>query len=146
MKYVTRSENVKPIYDKAASATERKKNRPAPISMRFNEAQLAKLKPHAGNHSLGIYCRDYILKGHNLGAGGAKPGLFQDQVTVAQILREIGLSGISENLRTIKLELQSKGVGQFESLDRDITGACADIALMRSELLKSLNVHDRRNK
>lgn len=145
MNYVKRSRNIKPVYSKAASGAEEKNKRPAPISMRFNEAQLAKLKPYAGNQSLGVYCRDYILKGHNLGAGGIKPGLYQEQITPAQILREIGLSGISENLRIIRAQLETKNFDQFDSLVGCLTGACTEIALMRAELVKLLNVHDRRN-
>ena len=102
MKYVKRSTHVKPVYDAAVKAEKPQKKRPAPVSMRFNEAQLAGLKSYAGNQSVGVYCRDYLLKSHNLGAGGAKPGLFQDQIVAAQILRELGLSGVSENLRFIK--------------------------------------------
>lgn len=146
MNYVKRSKNVKPAYDKAVGAKALNKKRPAPISMRFNEAQLAKLKPYAGDKSLGVYCRDFILKGHSLGAGGTKPGLYEEQVTHAQILRQIGLSGISENLRFIRSELEAKNDDQFKFLSGILTDACEDIALMRQELLKSLNVHDRRNK
>lgn len=51
MNYVKRSRNIEPVYDKAASGAEEKNKRPAPISMRFNEAQLAKLKPYAGDPS-----------------------------------------------------------------------------------------------
>ena len=145
MNYVKRSSNLKPIFDTTANGEEQPKKRPAPISMRFNEAQLAKLKPYAGERSIGVYCRDYILKGHNLAAGGAKAGLHEEQVTVAQILREIGLSGISENLRFIRAALETKNTCRFDPIIGDLTDICADITNMRAVLLKRLNVHDRRN-
>lgn len=145
MKYVKRSSNVKPIYDAAAKADEPSKKRLAPVSMRFNDAQLAGLRSHAGNQSLGIYCRDYLLKSHNLGAGGVKPGLFQDQVLAAQILRELGLSGVSENLRFIRDTLESVEGSNANGLADHIHQACADVASMHAELMRQMNVYDRRN-
>lgn len=152
MKYVKWTDHVKPVFDKAsvektgAAVEPEKKKRPAPISMRFNEAQLAKLKPYAGNKSLGVYCRDYILQGHNIEAGSNKPGLYLDQISSAQILREIGLSSISENLHSIRTQVQMRNDDDlFVHLSSDIAQACADVAALRSELMKSLNVHDRRN-
>lgn len=146
MNYVKRSKHVKPTYDAAVEGVALKKKRPAPISMRFNEVQLARLKPYAGNQSLGVYCRDYILKGHNFGAGGVKSGLFGDQIATAQILREMGLAGVSENLHYIRQILDTLHENEVGSLSQNITQASADISKMHSVLLKHLNVHDRRNK
>ena len=145
MKHVQRSTHVKPIYDAAVKAEKPQKKRPAPVSMRFNEAQLAGLKSYAGNQSVGVYCRDYLLKSHNLGAGGAKPGLFQDQVVAAQILRELGLSGVSENLRFIRDMLEAVEGSSINGLADHIRQACADVASMHAELMRQMNVHDRRN-
>lgn len=144
MNYVKRSRNLKPTYDSVVNGEGSIKKRPAPISMRFNEVQLAKLKPHAGDQSLGVYCRDFILKGHNIESGGKKPKLFPDQIVKAQILREIGLAGISENLQSIKNKLEAVGLDEVDPLLPDISQTCADVAAMRSTLIKSLGVHNRR--
>lgn len=145
MKPFERYTNVKPIYDAAVQAKEPKKKRPAPVSMRFNEAQLAGLKSYVGDQSLGVYCRDYLLKSHNLGAGGTKPGLFQEQIVAAQILRELGLSGVSENLRFVRDTLESVEGSSVDGLADHIHQACADVASMHAQLMRHMNVHDRRN-
>lgn len=112
-----------------------------PFSLRLTFEERARLEELAGNEPLGSYIKRRVFNGK--GGGGKRARSRQrrpikDEQKLAQVLAMLGQSRIANNLNQLAKAANLGTLPMMPDTERDIRRACADVALMRRELLRAL--------
>lgn len=122
------------------SASQRSKKLP-PFSLRLTFEERARLEELAGSEPLGSYIKRKVFNGKGAGARRArsrKRRPIKDEKKLAQVLAMLGQSRIANNLNQLAKAANIGTLPMMPDTERDIRRACADVALMRRELLRAL--------
>ncbi|WP_264946609.1 hypothetical protein [Sphingomonas canadensis] len=122
-----------------ANATKRRDRAPRPISIRVTTEERAWLEQEAGTLTLSSYVRSRLLDTPGKRRQHRKqPNL--DRVALARILALLGQSNLAPNLSTITEAVRTGTVELGPELASSLRQACADIALMRCDLIRALGI------
>ena len=112
-----------------------------PFSLRLTFEERARLEELAGNEPLGSYIKRKVFYGKGAGtkrARSRKHRPIKDEQRLAQVLAMLGQSRIANNLNQLAKAANLGTLPMMPDTERDIRRACADVALMRRELLRAL--------
>ncbi|MEL6959199.1 MAG: plasmid mobilization relaxosome protein MobC [Pseudomonadota bacterium] len=112
-----------------------------PFSLRLTFEERARLEELAGNEPLGSYIKRKVFDGKGAGtkrARSRKRRPIKDEQRLAQVLAMLGQSRIANNLNQLAKAANLGTLPMMPDTERDIRRACADVALMRRELLRAL--------
>jgi hypothetical protein len=117
-----------------------KRKRPAPISLRLNEKEHARLARDAAGMSINGYVRDRLF-----GEDTKRPdkrGLapVKDYEALAQVLSALGRSNLHQNIGTIAGAVRDGTVHLCPDVECSLSKACAHIAAMRRDLVRALGL------
>lgn len=122
--------------------------RPAPFSLRLNQAERAALERAAGSRSLSAYIKSRlfpngvpescapIASAHWHKAGRS----VEDHKALAQLLALLGASRLSQNVNQLAKAANCGTLGVAEDVETDLRAACTEIAAMRHLLLVALGM------
>lgn len=121
--------------------TSQRNKKPPPFSLRLTFEERARLEELAGNEPLGSYIKRKVFDGKGAGtkrARSRKRRPIKDEQRLAQVLAMLGQSRIANNLNQLAKAANLGTLPMMPDTERDIRRACADVALMRRELLRAL--------
>ena len=121
--------------------TSQRSKKPPPFSLRLTFEERARLEELAGNEPLGSYIKRKVFDGKGAGtkrARSRKRRPIKDEQRLAQVLAMLGQSRIANNLNQLAKAANLGTLPMMPDTERDIRRACADVALMRRELLRAL--------
>ena len=121
--------------------TSQRGKKPPPFSLRLTFEERARLEELAGNEPLGSYIKRKVFDGKGVGtkrARSRKRRPIKDEQRLAQVLAMLGQSRIANNLNQLAKAANLGTLPMMPDTERDIRRACADVALMRRELLRAL--------
>lgn len=121
--------------------TSRRSKKLPPFSLRLTFDERARLEELAGNEPLGSYIKRKVFDGKGAGtkrARSRKRRPIKDEQRLAQVLAMLGQSRIANNLNQLAKAANLGTLPMMPDTEREIRRACADVALMRRELLRAL--------
>ncbi|MEM9030487.1 MAG: hypothetical protein AAGC70_19175 [Pseudomonadota bacterium] len=113
--------------------------RPAPLSLRLSEKERADLKALAGEQNLHAYIRACLLAANDNAPANDK----EDRRQLAQILAKLGQGEMAANLRALADAAKSGSLVMDEATSEAIQHACADIAEIKTLLMRGLRIKER---
>lgn len=113
--------------------------RPAPLSIRFTDAEKAVLRQKAGGMPLGTFIKKLALGPEAEGTRGRKYPV-RDGEALGHILGLLGQSRIANNLNQLAKAAHLGALPVNEETEADLRNACAEVATIRSLLLQALGV------
>lgn len=115
-----------------------KKKRPAPISLRLNDAELALLRKAASGRSINGYIRERLF------GDGATISLPQpaskDHEALARVLGALGRTDVFSSLAAISLAMERHQTLASPEAEACVREACKLVKEMRSDLLTALGL------
>jgi hypothetical protein len=115
------------------------KRRPAPLSIRFTDAEKAALRHKAAGIPLGSFIRQLVL-GPDVGGGKARKYPVKDGEALGHILGLLGQSRIANNLNQLAKAAHLGALPVTDETEADLRAACAEVVTIRRLLLKALGV------
>ena len=126
--------------NRGLGTSQRSKKLP-PFSLRLTFEERARLEELAGHEPLGSDIKRKVFDGKGVGtkrARSRKRRPIKDEQRLAQVLAMLGQSRIANNLNQLAKAANLGTLPMMPDTERDIRRACADVALMRRELLRAL--------
>lgn len=112
-----------------------------PFSLRLTFEERARLEELAGDMPLGSYIKDRVFNEDGTGTRRARTRLrrpVKDKQSLAKLLGMLGQSRIANNLNQLAKAANIGTLPVTPETERDIRRACAEVQLMRMELLRAL--------
>ncbi|MBI1393600.1 MAG: plasmid mobilization relaxosome protein MobC [Alphaproteobacteria bacterium] len=112
-----------------------------PFSLRLTFEERARLEELAGDEPLGSYIKRKVFNGKGQGTKRARSRIrrpIKDEQKLAHVLAMLGQSRIANNLNQLAKAAHIGTLPVLPDTEREIRKACADVALMRRELLRAL--------
>lgn len=125
----------------AAKPNAKKRKRPSPVSVRFSEEELERLKAEAGSRSLNGYIRHRLFESvakTRRAPSSTRP----DNALLSRLLRNLGDWDLTWALKELELGVDEDVILLDVETCKALRMACADIAAMRSELTRALGLQD----
>lgn len=128
-------------FNKAANTSPASpKKRPAPLSVRLSETELATLKHQAGDVPLSTYVKSKVFDG----AGRSfKRTAVQDYEMLARILSALGQSELFRNLDTVAKAIERGDLSLSPEEEEGIALACLLVLDIREDLIAALGLKPR---
>lgn len=127
---------------RAAFAPEAGHSRPkaklAPVSVRFTHKERAQIVSAAGEKSLSHFVRERLFGAKAVGKPRREP--IKDHAALARVLSALGRSNLARNCEALSKAAQEDHSLLSEHNAVALRQACADIAIMRQELVKALGL------
>ena len=135
-------------FPKAARPSKPKRKAPPPFSIRFTEAERARLEQDAGALSLAAYMRLKLFAGDEPPPTRRKPTRKQyvpsaELAVLGQMLGGLGQSRLASNLNQIAKAANIGALPVSPELEAELLEACAAILDMRRSLIQALGVKAR---
>ena len=129
----------------ASADIKRKQKHPPPFSIRFTEAERARLDRDAGALSLAAYIRLKLFAGEEPPPTPRKPTrrTYQPSAELAvlgHMLGGLGQSRMASNLNQIARAANTGTLSVTPELERELSEACAAIQTMRHDLTMALGL------
>lgn len=128
----------------AAKPKTKKQKRLSPVSIRFSEQELERLKAEAGARSLNGHIR-HRLFGSVAKTRRAPSSARPDSALLSRLLRNLGDWDFTWALKELELGVDDGIILLDVETCKALRGACADIATMRSELTRALGLRKQAN-
>ncbi|WBQ11224.1 MobC family plasmid mobilization relaxosome protein [Hyphomonadaceae bacterium ML37] len=112
-----------------------------PFSLRLTFEERARLEELAGDMPLGSYIKDRVFNEDGTATRRARKRLrrpVKDKQSLAKLLGMLGQSRIANNLNQLAKAANIGTLPVTPETERDIRRACAEVQLMRMELLRAL--------
>lgn len=116
--------------------TQDRQKRAAPLSIRLNETEFAKLRELAGKTPLSTY-----IKAKTLGGTPVAPQrrtVDADRAQLAQVLGQLGASGLSTSMKVLADAAASGSLYVDSRTASELRQACGHISEMRAALMRAL--------
>lgn len=126
----------------ASDPKPKKRKRPSPVSIRFSEDELKRLKNEAGARSLNGHIR-YRLFGSTAKTRRAPSSARPASILLSRLLRNLGDWDLSWALKELELGVDEGVILLDVETCEALRGACTDIAIMRQELMRALGLRNR---
>ncbi|EKS35361.1 plasmid mobilization relaxosome protein MobC [Afipia clevelandensis] len=114
-------------------------DRSSPLSVRFTDAEKARLRDLAGSKPLGQYIRDRALNGHSE-PRAARSSPIRDAEALGRLLGLLGQSRLSSNLNQLAKAANLGSLPVSAETEAELRQACADVLEMRQLLLRALGL------
>jgi hypothetical protein len=114
--------------------------RPSPISIRFSNSEKALLKARARGIPIGTFIKRIVLGDTVPARAGHARNAVQDQDSLSQLLGLLGKSHIANNLNQLAKAANFGSLPVTQETEADLRQACADVAAMRSLLMRALGL------
>ncbi|MEO0772962.1 MAG: hypothetical protein AAFZ04_07250 [Pseudomonadota bacterium] len=115
-----------------------KEKTPSPFSLRLTFEERAKLEEAANGVPLGAYIKAVLFEESLEQVRRRNTRPVEDHVALAKALSAIGQSRLSSNLNQLAKGVNTGTLPVHPDIEAEISAACKDIAVMRSELLRAL--------
>ncbi|MEL7106286.1 MAG: hypothetical protein AAGM21_10225 [Pseudomonadota bacterium] len=115
-----------------------KTKRPAPLSLRLSENERAKLEYQAGGLALGAYIKSVVFDDSAPMHRKRKAAPSAEMQLLAEVLARLSDTRTAANINQIAKHLNQGTLVVDEELEADLNQALADIAWMRTTLVKAL--------
>lgn len=115
------------------------KDRSRPLSVRFSDAEKARLAELAGGKPVSLYIRERALEGQT-DRRRARPGPVKDGDSLGKLLGLLGQSRIASNLNQLAKAANQGSLPVTEETEADLRAACAGVFDMRLLLLQALGM------
>lgn len=129
-------------FEKAVAARNRpeRPKAPPPFSIRFTPEERARLDREAGNRPLSAHIRKKLFGEAADPRKGVKrrPGV--DDAALAKALSALGQSRLAPNMNQLAKAANAGRLRLKPEAEAELRRACADIAVMRGELMKALGL------
>lgn len=126
-------------FNASASQKPTKRKRPSPVSVRFSEAELDRLKAEAGARSLNGHIR-YRLFGSETKTRRGPTSAQPDKLLLSKLLRSLGDWDLTWALKELELAVDEGVILLDAGTCRALRNACADITAMRHDLTRALGL------
>lgn len=113
--------------------------RSAPLSVRFTDAEKARLRDLAGSKTIGQYIRDQALQGESLPRAARRSPL-KDAEPLGQLLALLGQSRLASNLNQLAKAAHQGSLPVTQEVEEDLRRACSEVFEMRVLLLRALGL------
>ena len=126
--------------NKGLGSSHRGKKLP-PFSLRLTFDERARLEELAGSEPLGSYIKRKVFDRKCAGTRRARSRTrrpIKDEKKLAHVLAILGQSRLANNLNQLAKAAHLGTLPMMPDTEREIRRACADVALMRRELLRVL--------
>ncbi|MEO0695660.1 MAG: plasmid mobilization relaxosome protein MobC [Pseudomonadota bacterium] len=123
-----------------------RKRASAAYSIRFTSEERARLDLEAGPDGLAAYIRAKLFDGEVSPRKVTPPKPSADRERLGRVLGALAQSRIASNLNQLARAANTGALPVSPEIENELRGACADVALMRAELLRALGVRDPANK
>lgn len=131
-------------FNASASQKPTKRKRPSPVSVRFSEAELDRLKAEAGARSLNGHIR-HRLFGSNTKTRRAASSARPDTALLSRLLRNLGDWDLTWALKELELGVDEGVILLDVETCNALREPCADIAAMRSAVMRALGLRNQAN-
>lgn len=121
------------------SAAPPKPERSAPLSVRFTEAEKARLRSLAGNKPLGLFIRERALGGEAEPRARVRQPL-KDAEPLGRLLGLLGQSRLASNLNQLAKAANQGSLPLTAEVEAELRQACAEVHEMRLLLLRALGL------
>lgn len=138
---MTRHTSLKSLFnetDVPPRSKPRSKKRPAPVSLRLNETELAALRNAASGRSINGYIRERLFGDASI-ITLAKP-VAQDREALARVLGALGQSDLYTRIAAITLALEQGRMLASAETETAVKDACNAVTEMRADLLIALGL------
>lgn len=112
--------------------------RPSPLSIRLSEVERLALERRANGVGLSTYVKSIAL--HGTTSTKSRRTASADQVLLAQLLGQLGASGLAASMRDLAAAADSGSLYVDDLVVRRLNDACDDIRAMHLHLLKALGM------
>ena len=116
----------------------RKKNRPAPFSLRLTAEERARLERSAAGTPLGVFIRAKLFGGDLTPRRTRGRTPVKDHKALARVLGALGQSRLSSNLNQLAKAAHLGALPVTPELERELGEACAQIRGLRDDLMRAL--------
>lgn len=137
----TKLPSAKDQFAPAAEPKPKKRKRPSPVSVRFSEEELARLKAEAGARLLNGYLR-HRLFGSAAKTRRAPSSARPDAALLSRLLRNLGEWDLTWALKELELGVDEGVILLDVETCASLRQARADIAVMRHDLTHALGLRD----
>lgn len=115
--------------------------RAPPLSLRLSAGERAELERLAGERSLNGYIRGRLFAGsETLQAPRTRQTTIHDDASLAQVLRALGNAECIRDIGNLRVAYDEGNVFLGEEAELAVRQACADIAVMRRDLVVALGL------
>lgn len=114
-------------------------DRATPLSVRFTDAEKARLKDLAGSRPVGQYIRDQALQGDSV-PRAARRSPVKDAEPLGQLLALLGQSRLASNLNQLAKAAHQGSLPVAQEVEDDLRRACSEVFEMRVLLLQALGL------
>lgn len=123
---------------------DKRRKRPAPLSIRLSESERGSLKRRAGNQPIGAYVKAALFAGD--GGLPARPtrAVSVDHALLGQVLAQLGASGLASSLAVLARHAESGNLFEDEITTSRLRAACSDVRAMRDALMRALGKREDR--
>ncbi|MEL7204415.1 MAG: plasmid mobilization relaxosome protein MobC [Pseudomonadota bacterium] len=115
-----------------------KAKRPAPLSLRLSDDERSRLERQAGGLALGAYIKSVVFDDAAPKYRKRKSPPSAEKQLLAEILARLSETRTANNLNQIAKHLNQGTLVVDEELEIDLKQAVAEVAWLRTELLKAL--------
>jgi len=115
--------------------------KPPPFSLRLTFEERSRLEELAGDEPLGSFIKRRVFNEKGSGTRRSRSRVrrpIKDEQKLAHVLAMLGQSRLANNLNQLAKAAHIGTLPVLPDTEREIRKACADIALMRRELLRAL--------
>ena len=110
----------------------------SPLTIRLTVSERAQLEELAAGMTLSTYVRACLFEREEKRRKRRPLATVSDKQAIAEVLALLGQSRIANNLNQLAKMANLGTLPVLPDTERDIRRACADVALMRRELLRAL--------
>ena len=121
------------------SAGPNRRDRSTPLSIRFTEAEKARLRALAGNRTLSLYIRERALDGDAAPRTRVRQPV-KDAEPLGRLLGLLGQSRLANNLNQLARAANQGSLPLTAEVEADLRAACAEVHEMRLLLLRALGL------
>ncbi|MEX2495601.1 MAG: hypothetical protein WD448_05895 [Woeseia sp.] len=116
------------------------KRAPAPFSLRLTQEERQQLDKQAGDVPLSVYIRSRLFDASAASKRDRQPA--SDHKTLAQILGQLGQSGLASNIADLAHAARSGSVPLDPETQKALRAALADIREIKSQLMGALGIRE----
>lgn len=132
---------LKPEFDKSVDGAPPKKRKP-PFSLRFSDADRARLEHDAAGMSLAAYVRWRLFDPENPPPRQRGKAPVKDEKALSALLADFGKSRLSSNLNQLARAVNTGSLPVSPDVEAALLHASAEIVAMRALLIEALGLKD----
>ena len=119
----------------------KKKEKPAPFSLRLTFEERAKLEQEAGNKPLGAHIRSKLFHGKEVPRRCVKRrrrAPLKDEKALGELLGKLGQARLASNINQLAKAANSGSLPVTPETEKALQDACSDVRIMRFLLMRAL--------